>query len=86
MSTRQLERDTVEAPTVNPWREKPTGAQLAYAADLCRSELPYAERVATIASFAVRDRTSISALIDTLTGVRKRRLARLRKARRGQRR
>jgi hypothetical protein len=86
MSTRGLEKETVERPVVNPWRQKPSTDQVAYATDLCRSELPYAERVATIATFDALDRPAMSALIATLTDVRERRMARLRKARRGQRR
>lgn len=86
MSTRELERDAVERPTVNPWRQKPTPEQTRYATDLCRTELPYAERVATIETFGALDRPAMSALIATLAEVRERRLARLRKARRGHRR
>ena len=86
MSTRQLDRGTFEPPTVNPWRQKPTAEQARYATDLCRSELPYAERVATIESFAALDRPAMSALIAALAEVRDQRMARLRRARRRSRR
>lgn len=86
MSTRELERETVERPTVNPWALRPTPEQTRYATDLCKSELPYAERMATIASFGALDRAAMSALIASLADVRERRMARLRKARRGRRR
>lgn len=86
MSTRELERDAVTRPSVNPWRREPTPEQTRYATDLCKTELPYAERVATIASFPALDRPAMSELIDTLKDVRERRMARLKRARRGRRR
>jgi hypothetical protein len=86
MSTRELERDAVERPTVNPWRQRPTGDQVRYATALCRSELPYADRVVTIESFPALDRPAMSALIDTLVEVREQRMARLRRACRRRRR
>lgn len=86
MSTRELEKDTFEPPTVNGWRQKPTPRQVQYATDLCRTELSYAERVATIESFGALDRPAMSGLIATLEDVRERRMARLRRAGRGRRR
>jgi len=82
MGTRVQERETFELPTVNPWRRRPSREQVRFAMDLCRSELPYAERVATIRTFEVLDSTAISDLISRLTDVRAVRLARLRRARR----
>jgi hypothetical protein len=86
MGTQQLEKDAFVPPTVNPWRLKPTPEQVRYATDLCRTELAYAERVATIESFAALDRPAMSTLIATLADVRERRMARLKRARRGRRR
>jgi len=77
-----LEKDMLELPVIDPWRRTPTREQIAYATDLCRSELPYADRVRTIASFAAMDSRAISDLIDTLADVRRTRMARLRRARR----
>ena len=79
-----LEKDTIETPVIDSWRRtyKPTRDQIAYATDLCRSELPYAERVRTIRTFDVMDSGGMSELIDRLAGVRQARLARLRRARR----
>jgi hypothetical protein len=86
MSTEQLERDVVDRPIVNSWRVAPTEKQKTFAASLCRSELPYAERVRTIASLDVLDFAAVSALIDELTGVRERRMRRLRREVHGKRR
>ncbi len=79
-----LEEDTIETPVINSWRRtlKPTRDQIAYATDLCRSELPYAERVRTIRTFDVMNSGDMSELIDRLTEVRRVRLARLRRTRR----
>lgn len=79
-----LEKDTIETPVINSWRRsiKPTRDQIAYATDLCRSELPYAERVRTIRTFDVMDSAAISELIGRLALVRQKRLARLRSQRR----
>ena len=77
-----LAKDTFTPPVVNSWRRKPTAGQLRYATDLCRSELAYADRVATIDTFGVLSDAEISELIDRLAQVRKARLARLRRARR----
>ena len=79
-----LEKDTIETPVIDSWRRtyKPTRDQIAYATDLCRSELPYAERVRTIRTFDVMDSGDMSELIDRLAEVRRDRLARLRRARR----
>lgn len=82
MGTRVQEREAFELPTVNPWRRRPSREQVRFAMDLCRSELPYAERVATIRTFEILDSTAISDLISRLTDVRAVRLARLRRARR----
>jgi hypothetical protein len=86
MRTRELEKDAFETPTINSWRQKPTSDQVRYATDLCRSELPYAERVKTIESFAALDLTAMSDLIGQLVEVREQRLARLRRTRRRSRR
>jgi hypothetical protein len=80
-----LERDTIEAPVINSWRRRPSQAQTRYATDLCRSELPYAERMATIATFPTLDSEAISELIDKLAEVRAKRYKRLRGLRRGDR-
>lgn len=77
-----LEKDEFALPVINPWRHAPSAAQIRYATDLCRSELPYAERQATIATFGLLDGREISALIDDLAAVRARRMARLRRSRR----
>src|SRR6478609_6695547 len=44
MVTQEMEREVVDRPFVNGWRVAPTERQKRYAASLCRSELPYAER------------------------------------------
>lgn len=80
-----LEKDTVETPVINSWRRQPSLAQTRYATALCRSELPYAERVRTIATFPALDSTAISELIDELVEVRERRMKRLRGLRSGRR-
>jgi hypothetical protein len=67
---------------INPWRVEPTRPQVLYAIGLCRSELPYAERVETIASFPALDAQEMSELIDRLAEVRAARLKRLRRSRR----
>lgn len=82
MKTQELEKDTYEPPVINSWRSMPSRKQIRYATDLCRSELPYAERVATIASFSALDGRDMSELIDRLRDVRDQRLARLRRSRR----
>ena len=81
MDTQELERE-FELPTINPWRQRPSRMQVRFAIDLCRSELPYEERVRTVNTFAVMDSRDMSELIDRLKDVRKRRLARLRRGRR----
>lgn len=83
-----LEKDTIETPVINSWRRapKPTRDQIAYATDLCRSELPYAERVRTIRTFDVMDPADMSELIDRLAQVRQERMKRLRSRRRPRRR
>lgn len=75
-------QDTLDRPVINPWRQTPTRAQIRYATDLCRSELPYAERIATIATFPALDSREMSDLIDTLKDVRAKRMTRLRRTRR----
>jgi hypothetical protein len=82
-----LEKETFEPPVINSWRQvlPPTAGQLAYATGLCRTELPYAERVHTLATFPALDSQEISALIDELAEVRAKRLKRLRRSRRGRR-
>lgn len=76
-----LEKDTIERPVIDSWRRTPSAEQVRYATDLCRSELPYAERVRTIATFPALDSQAISELITELNRVRDRRMARLRRAR-----
>lgn len=88
MDTQVQEKEAFEVPTVNPWRRPPlppTREQVRFAMDLCRSELPYSERVATIATFGVLDVGTMSELIDHLKDLRGKRLARLRRSRRGRR-
>lgn len=79
-----LEKDT-DIPVINSWRRQPTHAQTVYATALCRSELPYAERVATIATFPALGPQGISDLIDALLEVRAKRMKRLRGLRSGRR-
>jgi hypothetical protein len=79
----EMERDTFEPPVINSWRQRPTREQVRFAIDLCRSELPYAERTATVATFTVMDSREMSELIDRLKGLRQARLRRLRRTRRG---
>jgi hypothetical protein len=74
-----LEKDEITRPVINPWRRAPSPAQTRYATDLCRSELPYAERVATIATLADLDSQAVSELIDELKQIRAKRMARLRR-------
>lgn len=76
----------MDRPIVNSWRVVPSREQIHYATDLCRSELPYAERVAVLASFEVLDAREMSGLIDELAAVRRKRMARLRRSRRPRRR
>jgi hypothetical protein len=88
MDAQVQERDVIEAPTVNPWRRPPTPPtreQVRFATDLCRSELPYADRTATVRSFATLDIAGMSELIEQLKDARARRLARLRGSRRRRR-
>lgn len=77
-----MEKDTIDRPVVNPWRQAPSREQVHYATSLCRSELPYAERVRTIETFGILDRQAMSALIGSLEQVRAVRMKRLRKTRR----
>lgn len=89
MGAQVQEKEAFELPTVNPWARRPTPPsreQVRFAIDLCRTELPYAERVATIRTFSVLDSLAMSELIDRLKDVRSKRLARLRGARRRPRR
>lgn len=87
MDVQTLEKDEVNyRPVINSWARTPSREQIRYATDLCRSELPYAERVRTIRTFEVLDSHEVSALIERLRDVRAKRLARLRRARRRNRR
>jgi len=79
MSTQELERDVIDRPHVNGWRIVPTERQKSYAASLCRTELPYAERVATIEALESLDCGAVSALIEELERVRSERMKRLRR-------
>lgn len=88
MGAQVQEKETFVPPTINPWRrppQPPTREQVRFAMDLCRTELPFTERVATIRTFAVMDSREISGLIDQLKDVRATRLARLRATRRPRR-
>jgi hypothetical protein len=76
-----LEKDAFELPQINSWAVPPSREQIRYATDLCRSELPYAERVATINTLSILDSRAVSELIAGLAAVRDRRRARLRQAR-----
>lgn len=86
MSTQQAERDVIDRPHVNSWRVVPTDRQLRYAESLCRTELPYAERVVTVRSLETLDCSAVSALISRLELVHKQRMARLRRTVHGRRR
>jgi hypothetical protein len=85
MGAQVQERDIIERPIVDPWRRRPTREQIRFAMDLCKTELPFAERVATIRTFAVMDCREMSGLIDQLKDIREKRLARLRGKRRPRR-
>ena len=85
METLELEKDAFVPPQINSWAQGPSRDQVQYATDLCRSELPYADRVRTIATFPTLDREAISELITELSAVRQARMARLRKGGRGRR-
>jgi hypothetical protein len=82
-----LEKDVFEPPVINPWRRRyrPSQEQVRFATDLCRTELAYAERIATVNTFAALDGQDMSELIERLKGVRAARLARLRRPRRTRR-
>lgn len=88
MQAQELEKEPFELPVINPWRQPPTPPsreQVRFAIDLCRSELPYADRVATIRTFEVMGAADMSELIDHLKDLRAARLARLRRLRRAPR-
>ncbi len=74
-----LETEEFVPPVIDSWRRSPSAEQIRYATDLCRSELPYAERTATVATFPALDNQAISELISGLAEVRRRRMARLRR-------
>lgn len=80
MRAQELEKESFELPTINSWRQTPSREQVRFAMDLCRSEMPYAERTATIATFDSLDGRAMSDLIDQLIEVRRVRLARLRRS------
>lgn len=85
MGAQVQEKEVFEPPTINPWRRPPvppSREQVRFAMDLCRSELPYAERTATIRTFDTLDSAAMSELITGLLEVRAKRLARLRRSRR----
>lgn len=65
---------------------RPTREQVRFAMDLCRSELPYAERIDTINGFHTLNVQTMSTLIDRLKTLRAERMARLRRSRRPRRR
>lgn len=86
MDAQVQEKDAYELPTINPYRRKPSREQVRFAMDLCRTELPYAERIATLNTFSVLDSREMSGLIDGLKDARAKRLARLKGAKRRPRR
>ncbi len=69
---RTLEMDVYELPLINGWRQVPSREQVAYATDLCNSELPFPER--TINRFATMSRYEMSNLIRSLKIMRAARL------------
>jgi hypothetical protein len=77
-----LEQEIIDRPVVNPWLRSPSREQVRFALDLCRSELPYAERQGWIDEFPQMDSQEMSALIDRLKSLRAARFARLRGRRR----
>lgn len=77
MDAQTMEKDVIDRPAINSWRQTPSREQIRYATDLCRSELPYAERVRTVETFPMLDPAAISELIDRLAEVRRLRLKRL---------
>lgn len=79
MDAQTLDKDVIDRPVINPWRQKPTASQVRYATSLCRSELSYAERVRAIETFGMLDVSEMSDLITTLEEVRARRMKRLRR-------
>jgi hypothetical protein len=90
MGAQVQEKDVFEPPTVNPWLRpprtiRPSREQTRFAIDLCRTELAYAQRVATINTFAGMSSDAMSELIDRLKDLRAVRLARLRRRRRPRR-
>lgn len=85
MDTQVQEKDAFELPVIDPWRQArrpPSREQIRYATDLCRSELPYAERTRTVGDFPTMSALAMSELIDGLAQARAARLARLRRSRR----
>jgi len=85
METLEMEQEAFVPPQINSWAQPPSREQVQYARDLCTSELPYAERVRTIATFPTLDSGALSDLITELAEVRRKRMARLRGRRRGRR-
>jgi hypothetical protein len=77
-----MEKDTIDRPVINPWRQAPSREQIHYATSLCRSELSYADRVHTIETFPALDKQAMSELITGLEAVRAARMKRLRRTRR----
>lgn len=82
MYTQELEREVLAEPVINSWRKQPSREAVRFAIDLCRSELPYAERAAVVTNLGAMSVGDVSELIDRLKGLRAARLARLRGKRR----
>ena len=73
MNAQEMDREVFEPPVINPWRLPPSREQKAFAADLCRSELPFPQR--TIERFPTMSRYEMSNLIRSLKVMRAKRLA-----------
>lgn len=82
MDVQELDREVLAEPVINSWRKRPSREAVRFAMDLCRSELPYAERAAAVASLSALSAGDVSDLIDRLKELRGARLARLRGKRR----
>lgn len=82
MDVQELDREVLVEPVVNSWRKRPSREAVRFAIDLCRSELPYAQRSASVASLGAMGASDVSEMIDRLKELRATRLARLRGKRR----
>lgn len=68
----EMEKDVFEPPVINPWRRRPSAEAVAYATDLCRSELTAPQR--TIDRFGEMSQREMSGLIVSLKAMRAQRL------------